>query len=281
MIYILISIFLWSSLGIVIKLSQMPVHVLIFFSCIISSLLIGISIVTSTVLRQQLPDAKMTLSLLALAIISLVNTFSFFFAYKNTTVANAVLTHYTAPVFVALLAPIFLKERLTIKVLLSVAIASAGLWIMLSVSPIKFFNLLFSRDINTLGIFSGLFSGFAYAVLIIVIRVISQKVNPIIMTLYQNAIIAAILLPFIQIPADFRSAIWAFAFMGVIHSTLAPILYFKGMKVVTANKSAILGYLEPVCAILLSTIFLGEAVSYKTVLGGSMIIISGYITIRS
>ena len=281
MIYILISIFLWSSLGIVIKLSGMPVHILVFFSCIISSVLIGTLVISSKELKQQLPDAKKAAYLLALAIISLVNTFSFFFAYKNTTIANAVLTHYTAPVFVAFLAPFFLKERLTLKVLLSITIASAGLWIMLGVSPIQFIKLLFARDINTLGIFSGLFSGFAYAVLIIVIRVITQKVNPFVMTLFQNIVIASILLPFVRIPDNFESALWAFGIMGIIHSTVAPVLYFKGMKVVTANKTAILGYLEPVCAIILGIVFLSEAVSYKTIIGGAMIVLSGYITIRS
>jgi len=243
--------------------------------------LIGTLVISSKELKQQLPDAKKAAYLLALAIISLVNTFSFFFAYKNTTIANAVLTHYTAPVFVAFLAPFFLKERLTLKVLLSITIASAGLWIMLGVSPIQFIKLLFARDINTLGIFSGLFSGFAYAVLIIVIRVITQKVNPFVMTLFQNIVIASILLPFVRIPDNFESALWAFGIMGIIHSTVAPVLYFKGMKVVTANKTAILGYLEPVCAIILGIVFLSEAVSYKTIIGGAMIVLSGYITIRS
>lgn len=281
MIYIIISILLWSSLGIVIKLSGMPVHILVFFSCIISSVLIGILVLSSKELKQQLPDAKKAASLLALALINLINTFSFFFAYKNTTIANAVLTHYTAPIFVAFLAPFFLKERLTLKVLLSITIASVGLWIMFGVSPAQFASLLFAGDINTLGIFSGLFSGFTYAVLIIVIRVITQKFNPFVMTLFQNIIIACILLPFVHIPKGFTSALWAFAVMGIIHSTVAPILYFRGMKVVTANKTAILGYLEPVCAIILGIIFLGETVSYKTIIGGAMIIFSGYITIKS
>jgi drug/metabolite transporter (DMT)-like permease len=218
---------------------------------------------------------------LILAIISLTNTFSYFFAFKNTTIANAVLTHYTAPVIVAFLAPFFLKEKLTVKILLSIAIASTGLWIMLNISPEQFMSLLLAGDANTIGIFSGLFSGFAYAVLIIVIRALAQSFNPFIMTLFLNLIIASILLPFIQIPEDFTSALWAFAVMGVVHSTIAPVLYFRGMKEVTANRAAIIGYLEPVCAILLGLIFLSEAVNLSTIIGGLMILYSGYITIRS
>jgi drug/metabolite transporter (DMT)-like permease len=281
MLYIITAIFLWSSLGIVIKLSGMSVHLLIFFSCIISATLIGIIVLSKKELRQQLPDSKKSFYLLILAIISLTNTFSYFFAFKNTTIANAVLTHYTAPVIVAFLAPFFLKERLTVKIMLSIAIASVGLWIMLDISPGQFISLLFAGDIETIGIFSGLFSGFAYAVLIIVIRALVQSFNPFIMTLFLNLIIASILLPFVQIPEHFTSALWAFAVMGVVHSTIAPVLYFRGMKEITANRAAIIGYLEPVCAILLGLIFLSEAVNLSTIIGGAMILYSGYITIRS
>jgi drug/metabolite transporter (DMT)-like permease len=278
MLYILTAIFLWSSLGIVIKLSGMPVHLLMFFSCIISVSLIGL-ILTKKEFRQYMPKRRGVLHLFVLGLISLINTFSFFYAYKNTSVANAVLTHYTAPVMVAFLAPIFLKERLTVKVLIAVAVATAGLWIMLGVSVSQFFSLVVAGDKNTGGILAGLFSGFAYAVLIIIIRTLAQNFNPMIMTFFQNLFIATMLLPSVS----FSQALnwWAFGVMGVVHSTIAPILYFRGMRDVTANKTAILGYLEPVCAIILGMVFLGEAVNYKTIIGGSMILFSGYLTIRS
>ncbi|MBI3592123.1 MAG: EamA family transporter, partial [Nitrospirae bacterium] len=224
--------------------------------------------------------SRIVLYLLILGPISLANTFSFFYAYKNTTIANAVLTHYTAPIIVAFLAPIFLKERLTGRVLTAVAVATAGLWIMLDVSVSSFISLILAGDRNTGGILSGLFSGFAYAILIIIFRVFAQNFNPLVMTFFQNFVIAALLAPFVEMPRTFVSELWVFAVMGIVHSTIAPVLYFKGMKQVTSNRAAILGYLEPVCAILLGVIFLGETVNYKTVIGGVMILFSGYLTIK-
>jgi drug/metabolite transporter (DMT)-like permease len=52
------------------------------------------------------------------------------------------------------------------------------------------------------------------------------------------------------------------------------------MKEVTANRAAILGYLEPVCAIVIGAFFLGEEVRASTVVGGGMILFSGYLTVR-
>ncbi|GAB4423507.1 MAG: EamA family transporter [Thermodesulfovibrionales bacterium] len=279
MLYILAAIFLWSSLGVVIRLSGVPVHLLIFFSSVISSFITGLMFLKK-VFRHEVPKGRAFWYLFILGPISLVNTFSFFYAYKNTSVANAVLTHYTAPVFVAFLAPIFLKERLTWRILLAVATATLGLWIMLGVSVSHFLDLIIAGDRNTGGILAGLLSGLSYAVLIILFRIFAQGYHPLVMTFFQNLIISFILLPFIRIPMNFASAIWAFAVMGIVHSTIAPILYFRGMRDVTANRAAILGYLEPVCAIILGVIFLNEGININTMIGGLLIFLSGYLTIK-
>lgn len=278
MLFILTAILLWSSLGIIIRFAGMPPQLLIFSSCIISSLLIGTLFLKKS-FRDEIPKDKRLFYFLVIGPISLLNSYTFFYAYQNTTIANAVLTHYTAPVVVAILAPIFLKERLTIMIFAAIAIATTGLWIMLDISISEFLSLLFAGDKNTYGIMAGLASGIAYGVLIIILRVFAQNYNPIVITFSQNIVIAFILLPFIEIPDNFTSALWAFAIVGIIHSTLAPILYFRGMRDVTANKTAILGYLEPVAAITLGIIFLNEAITHKIVIGGLMILFSGYLTI--
>ncbi|MFZ5998515.1 MAG: DMT family transporter [Nitrospirota bacterium] len=280
MYYILSAIVLWSSLGIAIRLSSMPVQILIFASNLISTVLIGLLFINKE-FRATVPRGKAFFYLLIMGPISLINTFSFFYAYKTTSIANAVLTHYTAPVIVAFLAPVFLRERLTARVLVSVALATVGLWIMLGVSVPDFIRLVRAGDENTGGILSGLFSGFAYAVLIITFRVLAQNFHPLVMTFFQNSMIALLLLPFVRVTGTVAvSDFWIFAAMGIVHSTIAPVLYFKGLGLVTSNRAAILGYLEPVCAIMLGVLFLGETVTIKTVIGGIMILFSGYLTIK-
>lgn len=279
MLYILSAIFLWSSLGVVIRLSGVSVQILIFFSCVISSLII-FPVVLRKEFRKEISRNKGSAYLLVLGPISLVNTFSFYYAYQNTSIANAVLTHYTAPVLVAFLAPVFLKEKLTSGILLSVAIATAGLWIMFDASILHFYGLITSGDKNAGGIFAGLLSGFAYAVLIIMFRIYVRNFNPLVMVFSQNLMIALILLPFASLSGDYGPALWAFAVMGIVHSVIAPVLYFRGLKDVSANRAAILGYLEPVCAIMFGMIFLHEPLHFRTLAGGALVLFSGYLTIR-
>ncbi len=279
MFYIVAAILLWSSLGVIIRLSGLPALSLIFFPCVVSLLPLGVMLA----LRRphwQTPDRDDLKLLSLMGVMSLVNTGSFFVAYQNTTIANAVLTHYTAPVLVAFLAPLLLGERLTASILTAVAIAAAGLGIMLGVSPAQFATALFSGDRDSIGIAAGLLSGLAYAFAIIITRKAAQRIDAIVMTFGQNLIISAILLPAAQAPDPFLPAGWLFLLMGILYSTIAPALYFRGMQQVSANKAAILGYLEPVAAILLGAVILGEPAGLATIIGGGMILFSGYLTRR-
>lgn len=278
MLYILAAIILWSSLGIFVKMSPLPVHVLMFWSNLLSSTVLAF-IILQPDLWHQLPKGKCLLRLLLIGPISLVNTFLFFYAYKNTTIANAILTHYTAPLFVAVMAPLFLNEKITSRIIASVIAASAGLWIMLDMSAAEFWKMLLSGDSNTIGILAGIFSGVAYAVLIIALRAVTLHMNIVVMAFLQNVMILLLLLPFVDFSIGLSNSVVVICVMGLVHSTLAPILYFKGIKEVTANRAAILGYLEPVCAIILGFFFLGESITVKTAIGGVIVLFSGWLTI--
>jgi drug/metabolite transporter (DMT)-like permease len=267
--YILLAIFLWSSLGVIVRLSGIAIHVLIFYSIIISIFVQGI-ILSRKKYRKRIPGLKELKYPLILGVFSLANTFTYFYAFQHTTIANAVLTHYTAPVIVAFLALFFLKEKITKKIIVVIIIASVGLWIMIGGLSLK--------ESQISGIIAGLISGFTYAIIVIFLRIHSRNFNPLLLCFFTNITIAILLLPFIrEFPLH---ALWSYLFMGIVHSTIAPILYFKGLQFVSANRAAVLGYLEPVCAILLSMMFLHERTAFHSVIGGILIIFSGYLTLK-
>lgn len=276
MTFIIAALALWSTLGIIIKTSGQSPLTLIFFPCV-CSLLVLVPLLSARRTQTPKPDRNALGIITVLGCMALVNTGSFFFAYEYTSIANAVLTHYTAPGFVALLAPVFLRERMTAAMLGAVAIAACGLWIMLGVDASSFATAILSGERDSLGILCGVISGLAYACVIIIIRKTAPHIDPLIMTAGQNLVIVVLLLPVIETPSPFFPSAWLFLVIGIVHSTIAPILYFKGLQTVNANKAAMLGYFEPVSAILLAAVFLGESVSMSTALGGTMIFASGYL----
>jgi len=268
-LYILLAIFLWSSLGVVVRLSNVEIHVLIFYSVIASLIVQGIFI-SQKRYRKEIPHIRKMIYPAVLGIVSLLNSLTFFYAFQNTTIANAVLTHYTAPVIVAFFAPFFLKEKITAKIIFVISLSSLGLWIML--------NGFSPEESQLRGITAGLLSGITYATTVIFLRMHSEKFNPLILVFFTNITIAILLAPFINgFPLN---ALWSFLFVGIVHSTIAPILYYKGLQYVSANRAAVLGYLEPVCAIIFSMLLLKEMPGAHSLIGGILIIFSGYLTVR-
>lgn len=269
-IYILFAIFLWSSLGVIFRLADLPVHVFLFYSLVIAVTVQSL-IAWKKGYIKEITDRKKLVAPVLLGLVSLVNSLAFFYAFKMTTISNSVLTHYTAPIIVAFLAALFLREKITKMLIGAIIISSIGLWIML--------NGVSLHQGHMTGILSGLASGAAYAVIIIIARKYAREYRPFMLTYIVNITIMLCLAPFIrEFPIH---AIWSFLVMGLIHSVIAPILYYRGLQDVSASRAAVLGYLEPVCAILLSMIFLREMPGQNSLLGGALILFSGYMTVRS
>ncbi|MEW6586693.1 MAG: DMT family transporter [Nitrospirota bacterium] len=267
---ILIAIFLWSSLGIVVRLSGVEIHDLIFYSLLVAIFLQGL-LLTMKAYRKKVPAAGDFKYPLLIGFVSLLNMLAYYYAFQNTTIANAVLTHYTAPIVVAFLSPFFLGEIMTLRIVLTIALGTTGLLIMLN-------GFSFGSGHGP-GILAGLLSGFAYAVIVILLRMYSPRFHPLMLCFLSNITMAALLLPFVS--GTPLHGLWSILFMGIVHSTIAPVLYYRGLQHVPANKAAVLGYLEPVCAIILSIWFLRESPGLNTLTGGIIIIISGYIAITA
>ncbi len=280
-LYIIAAILIWSSQAVFIRVIHLDIGFIIFFSAFVSVVVTGVLSVLYG-WRKTVPGGKGILYLLLLGPVSLLNVLSFFYAYRHTTVSNAVLTHYIAPVIVAFLAPVFLKEKLTGKVVFAIALSSVGLWIMTDGTRGALFNYLKSPTGNAAGIFAGLFSGLMYAVITILFRAFSQNSRPLAMCFFQNLAICAILLPFtLPFPACIMLNMKWLLPMGLLNSVIAPLLYYRGISSVQANRAAVLGYFEPVGAIALGVAFLGEFPAAKSVLGGILILAAGYLTLRA
>ncbi len=279
---IVTAILIWSSLGIFIRKIDLPNQCIIFSTATIAGTLQFILLASTglfkKVKRSEGPS-RGAIFLVLSPLCFIANTMLFYFAFRNTTIANAVLTHYTAPVFVALLAPILLKERIHKTTWIAIALSSAGLWLILGGGAPEPGTTQGNRE--HLGILAGALSGLAYAFLILIIRRIAPLYSSLFITFIQNGIVAIVLLPFVfRIPIPMEALPYLVT-MGVLHSTVAPLLYVQGFRSVKANEAAILGYFEPVGAILLALIFFREVPGKIALLGGALILYSGYMILKA
>lgn len=273
---IVVAMLIWSTWGLMIRRLSLPPVVVLFYTSLISA--VAVPLVLK--FRGEFDLSGMRSSWLlfgALVLASITNNITYFYSLAHTTVSNAVFTHYTAPVFVAVLAPVLIAERLDRVTLISLPLAVAGM-AMIVVSG-EGFRL---GSGHALGILAGTASGVAYAFVIMVSRAFSRKM------MHHKAIIVLIWATLVvctpmALSMDYRingSAAALLLTAGLLHATTAPLLYFSALRKVMAQHAAILGYIEPLAAIPLAFLFLSETPSTAALFGGVCILVSGYLVMH-
>ena len=193
-----------------------------------------------------------------------------FEAYKYTTVSVATLSYYFAPVLVMALSPVLFRERLTKKQVACFAGSTIGLILVINVGG-------FGGGSHMKGVAFGLAAAVLYATVVLMNKRI-RRVSGIDRTLMQFAAAALVLLPYVLLTAgvDFGGMTplgWACLLcVGVLHSGVAYVLYFSALRTLPGQEAAILSYIDPLVAVVISLAVLGEPVTGLQLLGGAMIL---------
>lgn len=273
---IIIAMLIWSTWGLMVRWLELPSVVIVFYSSLVASFTVPLVLkMRGELVLSGVREVWWLFALLALS--AIVNNGTYFYALAHTTISNAVFTHYTAPLFVAVLAPLLIAERLQKVTLVSLPIAMFGLvMIVLSVGGLSMDGQ------HTAGIIAGAISGLAYGFLVIFSRKLSHMQlhhQAVVLLLWITTIATAPAL-FMEHHLDARKVL-LLLLTGIFHSALAPLLYFSALRKVIAQHAAILGYMEPLAAILLAFLFLSETPSFVALFGGVLILFSGYLVVHT
>ncbi|MDD3042358.1 MAG: DMT family transporter [Methanosarcinaceae archaeon] len=200
---------------------------------------------------------------------------SYYEAIHYTNVSISVLLLYTAPVYVTLLAPFLLKERLTPRNLAALLLSLAG--VLIVVGP----DALFSSGGKgyLLGVLMGLFSGFFYACIIMTSRYLKDEYTGLEQLFHSTAVALVLLFPYTlkASSAIVFENLPVILFMGVMVTSVGAILYFTGLMHVKAQNASIISLLEPVSAILCAYVLLKDPISSGTLLGCFLILSSSLL----
>ncbi len=272
---ITLSMSIFSMIGPFIRFINLPPLVIIFYPALFTSIILFFYFL-STKRFKKLLVGRDVLWLLISSLCILGNTYTFFNAYTITTMANSVLTHYTAPIFAAMLAPFLLKEKLEKVTLVSLVLASIGLFLIAS-------NGLAINSQHMTGIIYGSCSGFFYGILILVSKKLINSLKPSVILFYQSTVTVMLISPFINQPefAIEVDQVFMFLVYALTVSILGVTLYLKGLRHVAAQHAGILAYSEPVIVVIIGIIFYSEVPTLKLLIGGLLIIYSGYLILKA
>jgi drug/metabolite transporter (DMT)-like permease len=259
------SVMLFGVAGLFGKLINLPPAMLVFGRTLFASIaLLLVLMVLKTGMRIK--SKKDLLGFVFMGAILAVHWVAFFHSVQISTVAIALLTYSSFPIFVTFLEPFIYNERLRARDVLIALVVFGGL--VLVVPEFDLSNNL------TLGVIWGTFSGFTFAVLSILNRKYVADYSALVVTLYQDAVACLILLPFVGHTAlSLTPGEWGgLILLGVVFTAVAHALFIRGMMAVKAQLASIIASLEPVYGILIALVVLNEVPSTREILGGVVII---------
>lgn len=197
-----------------------------------------------------------------------------FEAYRYTTVSTATLCYYMAPVLVMLASPLICREKLTVQRVLCVLAAVFGVALVSGV------GVEGSVEGQGRGVLLGLSAAVLYASVILLNKRI-EGLDAAPRTMLQLGAAAVVLLPYVLITgvtdpaADAGSlplTLGLLAVVSVLHTGFAYMLYFGSIQTLSVQTAAMLSYIDPVVAILLSALFLREPMSLLQALGAVLVL---------
>lgn len=200
-----------------------------------------------------------------------------FEAYNHTTVATATMCYYMQPTLVILLSPLVLRERLTARRLACAGAAVAG---MAFVSGVADGGGISARDLS--GVAFGLGAAALYATVILLNKRV-QVEDAYKKTAIQLTAATVALAPYVLLTEDFAAirldarAAALVLIVGIVHTGVAYAMYFGSMKRLRAQTIALLSYIDPVFALLLSAAVLHEPITPLGLLGAALIIGSALV----
>ena len=267
---LILSMTVFGTLGLFVRNIPVSSGELALYRAVLAALLIAAYL---AVTGQKIPFARIKKEvplLLASGVAMGINWILLFEAYRYTTVSVATLAYYFAPVIVTVVCPILFHEKLTGKQVLCFVMSTLGLVLITGIG-----NLGGGSD--GIGILFGLGAAVFYATVILLNKFI-KNVDGIHRTFLQFLAAIVTLTPYVLLTGgvtlgSLNGTGWVnLLIVGLVHTGVTYCLYFSAIKSLPGQKAAILSYIDPLVAVLISVTILGEPMTPQQAAGGVLIL---------
>ncbi|REK76909.1 DMT family transporter [Paenibacillus paeoniae] len=275
-LYFILSMIIFGAVGVFAKYIDMSSSKIALFLSLVGALCLVIVFVWK---RQKVSWYRVKRNAIALFLASIAlsgNWIFLFQAYKETTIANAALSYYFAPILVIVLSPFVLKEKLSLKKAICIIVALLGLSLILLNGKLE------TNGHHLLGIGYGLVAAVFYAALTLVNKFI-RGLDGLVITLIQLILSIIVLTPLVLLTDGFTffsitgTTVILILVLGIVHGGIGFYLFFAGMKSLKSQSIAVLSYIDPLTSLLISAFIVGESMTVQQVIGASLLLGSIWI----
>ena len=271
-IMLVISMTVFGTIGLFVKNIPLSSGEIALWRAVLAAALIGIFLLIT---RQKIPFKQIKKEiplLLASGCAMGINWIFLFEAYKYTTVSAATLSYYFAPIIVTLVCPILFKEKMGAKQWICFIMSTAGIVLITGISTSS------EASNHFLGILFGLLAALFYATVILLNKFI-KRVDGIHRTFLQFLAAIATLIPYVLLTGGLNlgslntKGTISLLIVGLVHTGITYCLYFSSLKELSGAKTAILSYIDPLVAVLISVFSLKEDMTVLQAIGGLLILV--------
>ncbi len=275
---------IWASTFINIKvvLLQMPPNTIAFLRFLVASLVLGLYLLCR---RQPAIQRRDWLRLAACGLTG-VTMYNFLqnqgLRYAGST--DAAILAAMAPVFLALLAWLLLKERISRLQTLGIAIALAGSVLVATNGTLAGFAL---NPLRLYGDFLILLTGLAWAIYSTLVKTLLERYPATTVLAYTTFAGTLFLLPLslVELPINFAAVTlsgWlSILYLGLFASALAYLIWNIALSRVPAVTAAAYIYLIPVLTAIMAAVYYRQLPSLYIVAGGLIVLLGTYLASRS
>ncbi|GIM45102.1 membrane protein [Collibacillus ludicampi] len=269
---LLIPVFIWGSNFVVGSWLVGQFHPLALAAIRIlftSSFLLGFAYFTHRLVRI---NNREWIYLILIGLIgTMLNQTFFFQSLTYTSATEAALIMSLAPIATSILAYFFLREPLTIRMILGSIIAVIGVYMLVA----------FGKQQVAIGLGDVLAGGamLTFAISLILIRKLTQTLESIPTTVYSTVFGACMFVPFVHVNDQhplLAHSVWPWilaALSGILSQGVGGLLWNKGITIIGASKASILLNLQPFVAMIIGYITLGVPVTRSQIIGGTLIVL--------
>ena len=266
-----ISMAIFGTIGVFVRYIPLSSGEIALYRALLALIIVGVYLFVS---KQKIAfdGAKKEIFLLLLSGAAMGFNWIFLFeAYKYTTVSVATLSYYFAPVIVTVLSPLLFKEKMTLKKAICFVFSSLGLILLTGIGNIG------GQENNLKGIGFGMSAAALYATVMLLNKAI-KGISGIYRTFLQFASAAAVLIPYVllsdgvNITSLKTEGLICLLIVGVIHTGITYLLYFSSLKEIEGQQAAVLSYIDPLIAVVVSVFILKEEITAIQIVGGALIL---------
>lgn len=262
----------WGLIAVLAGAVDLDASALAFLRLALAALTLALVAVLARCARLLRPGAHLR-ALVALGSLQAAHWWLFFETVKLGSVALAVLTFALAPVFLAVLAPVFLSEQRSRVALVAIVPGAAGVGLVA-------FAGNEGGSFDGIALLTGIGSAVTFAfILILSKRLLQASVEPLTVAFWDCLAGAVVIAPallltgrVVPIGADEWAAV---LLLGVVLTGLSTLAYVGLLRHVTAQTAGILTFLEPISAVILAWALLDDPLTGVMILGGVLVVGAG------